>query len=229
MRQQSILAFTLIVFVSCTTRQVQPEQVQQTTVTVNSTSALQFISGLWSLDKNNSLNNDGYYFLNDRTFLRVASERTGNWQHIGKDTLLLKYSATDSVAQQKILIIDTLTSDRMVLRDHEGIKVFRKVPFGKNPEATVLSGFMGSISSGTEKEYTFNLPSSKEIKIELNANDSDIHFRFFEGTTEFTTAAVRSWEGIIVRGGSYQVKISKSKKAVAPDEAVDFNLKVLGY
>ncbi len=227
---RSILSIVLssMIFFSCDQPKTS-EQKLTVPVTEAKNPALDFIYGLWSLDIDNNLNNAGYYFMNDGTFHIVASEVNGNWELSGMDSILLTYASINSKPEKIALHIDTLLVERMVLSGNSGTSVFRKVPFGKNTEGTVLSGFMGTLAPGIEKEYTFNLPATKEIKIELVTDEPGITFRFFDGEKEITSTSLRSWEGIIIRGGSYRVLLSRSTKGALSDEATDFNLKIIGY
>ncbi len=222
------LLYFILLFFGCTQKKSNPEQ--KIVVEVDpKTASHQFLYGLWSLDKDSLLNNEGYLFNSDGSFNLVASEMNGNWEFKGSDSLILTFNTMNRGSQTETFAVDTITIDKLIISKQDVKHNFRKVPFGKNAEGIVLSGFMGTLAPGIKKEYTFNLQSAKQIKLELVTQEPGIDFQFFDGEHEITSVPVKSWEGIIIRGGSYRVLISRSRKGALSDEAADFNLKVIGF
>ncbi|HNP48553.1 MAG TPA: hypothetical protein PKK99_15600 [Bacteroidia bacterium] len=229
MRFLLISILTVVSLLSCTSGNKNAEMKVNVVSNEPQKSPLQFLGGLWSLDTHDSLNNSGYYLGNDGTVQKVASEENGTWELRQSDSLLLSFELNKTQGKQIIYRIDSIQADRMVLSDSSGKSVYRKVPFGRNNEGTVLSGFMGTLAPGIRKEYKFNLPPAKAVKIELVTAESGISFRFYEQDHEITTREVKSWEGILIRGGSYHVELSRSSVGALSGEAADFNVKVIGY
>ncbi len=226
-KRYTLLYFLLLVS-GCTQKKSNPEQKIVVDADPKTTSS-QFLYGLWSLDKDSLLNNEGYLFNSDGSFNLVASELNGNWEFKGSDSLVLTFNTMTRGSQAEVYFVDTISVDKLIISKNDVRHYYRKVPFGKNSEGIVLSGFMGTIAPGIKKEYTFNLQSAKQIKLELVTQEPGIDFQFFDGDHEITSVPVKSWEGIIIRGGTYRVLISRTSKGALSDEASDFNLKVIGY
>jgi len=189
-----------------------------------------FIFGLWSQDSNQMLSNEGYYFMPDGTFNLVASEYTGEWELRAKDSLVLSYTNWRSQPKIEVMHVDSLNDQYMVLGDDSGKYVFRKVPFGKNPEGIVLNGFKGSLNDFLPvKRYPFELPSARQLSIDLTCNDTNVAFRLFAYDREITSAPMKHWEGILVLGGKYFAQVSFLNKPKKDIDDVEFDLRVKGY
>ena len=219
-------AFILLIY-SCSGDRKEPASLNESNVSVNDTTQIiqSFICGLWSLDSQNILNNEGYFFKPDGTVDFVASEYTGNWEVIGTDSISLKYAFFDS-AYETGFHIDSLTESRMVLSDSDGVHLFRKVPFGVNTEETVISGFSGTLLPGITKEYSFTIASAKKLRIALNTNSENVRLRIFDDNSELSSIPVKDWQSIMVRSGNYKIVVDyvDKKKAVADE----FSIKVFG-
>ncbi len=186
-----------------------------------------FICGLWSMDSGNILMNEGYYFKPDGSVDFVAAEVTGEWKLITNDTIKISYAAFHRELSS-VNRIDSLTIDRMVLRDSGGTRVFRKVPFGMNMEGTVLQGFAGTLDKGEEREYNFNIPSSKKIQLKLQSPNEELSFNVYDGNNLITSAPLREWTAIMIRGGMYRLVISNPKNGHSREEG-KFDLKVISF
>lgn len=190
----------------------------------------QFLAGLWSVDSENALSNEGFYIQPDGQLLLVASEARGQWKLLGRDTLRLLVDNWSPKPQTYDFIIDSLDPQLMILRDSAGQRLYRKVPYGTNAEGTVLNGFMGTLDRQlSAKEYRFDLPSAKRIRVELNTAATRVSFRLFSGEHELTAAAVKRWEGILVRSGQYRAVVALDPPELQTEEPVEFDLKVYGY
>ncbi len=231
MKQKHISAsipFLFLFFIySCSSQPKEPTNENGSAIAVNDTTLMihSFICGLWSLDSQNILNNEGFFFKSDGTVDFVASEYQGEWQVIGTDSIKLKYAYFDSSFESGFHI-DSLSESRMILSDSNGVHLFRKVPFGVNMEETVISGFSGTLLPNQLKEYKFSIPSAKKLRIALNTNSDNVRLKIFDDYSELTSTAVKDWQSIMVRSGNYKIVVVyvDSKKAV-PEE---FSLKVFG-
>jgi hypothetical protein len=195
---------------------------------VNKTDTLQliqsFVYGLWSLDSGNILYNKGYYFREEGDVDFVAEEVSGKWQLTSRDSMEIVYTSfrQEYKAEYKI---DSISESEMILSDSSGKHLFRKVPFGMNPEGNVLQGFSGNLEPGEDKNYTFDIPSAKKMELRLKTDNPAIVFRVFEGTNEITSIPVHHWTAIMIRSGKYKVTISNPQKG----KNSEFDLKVLAY
>lgn len=185
----------------------------------------QLICGLWSVDSGNILTNEGYYFTSDGTLGFIASEFTGSWELVGNDTLKIKYNNYVKDIEMPFKI-DSLSESRLVMHDQSDTIVFRKVPFGMNPEENVLSGFSGSLSPGQEKVYTVELPSVKKIGLKLTSGNENVKFLLYDGEKEIGSS-VMEWTSIIIRGGKYKIKLIFPKSDTKDD--ADYDLKVYTF
>ncbi|TAH43013.1 MAG: hypothetical protein EYC69_04090 [Bacteroidetes bacterium] len=206
---KSIILFTcfLTVEYSCTEPGNQNANESKDSITDTTEIIRSYIFGLWSLSEGNMLNNDGYYFQPDGTVRLVASEYSGQWNLIGRDSLNTSFQFYSRDAEISMFKIDSLTVDRMVLSSAAGTEVYRKVPFGINPEGTVLQGFMGSLQPDEIKIYDLEIPGAKEINIILTSENANIVFRFYEKDIQLTSVAVKSWKGILTHGGNYELRV----------------------
>lgn len=220
------LLFILFIY-SCSGDAKKPSGENETGVAVNDTNQMiqSFICGLWSLDSQNILNNEGYFFKPDGTVDFVASEYQGNWQIIGTDSIFIKYSFFDS-AFETGFHIDSLTESRMVLSDSDGVHLFRKVPFGVNTEENVISGFSGTLLPGISKEYTFTIASAKKLRVALNTKSDNVRLKIFDDRGELTSTPVKDWQSIMVRSGNYKIVVDYVDRKKAIDE--EFSIKVFG-
>lgn len=217
-----------VVFIySCSGDAKRPAGESETGVSVNDTTQIiqSFVCGLWSLDSQNILNNEGYFFKPDGTVDLVASEYQGNWEVVGTDSIRLKYSFFDSAYEQKFHI-DSLSEARMVLSDTDGTHLFRKVPFGINAEETVISGYSGTLNPGFPKEYLFTIPSAKKLRIALSTTSENVKLRVYDTRGELTSTPVKDWQSIMVRSGEYKIVIDYLDPSKGKVE--DFSLKVFG-
>lgn len=187
-----------------------------------------FIYGLWSVADKKMLNNDGYFFQPDGIVRLVASEFSGTWKLIGRDSLKLRFQFYSLDSEEYSFKIDSLSMDRMVLRDSQVSTLYRKVPFGVNNEGTVLQGFMASLQPGQIREHVFEIISAKELKIELTSDIPSIGFRLYEADHEVTLMALKHWTGILTHGGKYRILVSDS---IPKNAGIDlsYSLKVIGY
>ena len=184
-----------------------------------------FVCGLWSLDSQNILNNEGYFFKPDGTVDFVASEYQGNWELVGTDSIKLKYAFFDSDYEQGFHI-DSLSEARMVLSDSDGTHLFRKVPFGINTEETVISGYSGTLNPGLPKKYSFTIPSAKKLRIALSTNSENVKLKIYDSYGELTSTPVKDWQSIMVRSGEYKIVVDYVEPAKGTPE--EFSLKVFG-
>jgi len=187
-----------------------------------------YISGLWSLAEGNMLNNDGYFFQPDGTIRLVASEYSGQWNLINRDSLRISFQIYSREDEVSVFRIDSLSVDRMVLNSKDGVHTYRKVPFGINLEGTVLQGYIGSLADNQIKHYEVEIPTAKEISIELSADNPSIFFRFFEKDVQLTSAGVRGWRGILTHGGKYELRVMDT--TVNNSKAsTSYSIKVIGF
>jgi hypothetical protein len=190
--------------------------------------AKQWLYGLWSEDSGNTLSNSGFYIRNDGTIDMALDDASGSWELVGLDTIKIKFPGLNKVYESN-MIIDSLSEDRMVLHDSDGIQVFRKVPFGINNEGQVIQGFSGYVSPGTNKDYFFEMPPAKKVMLKMYCPDSSVTFRLYDDREmEITSTGVRNWAGIVIRSGKYHIALTKPKDSKLKEEA-DFDLKVLVY
>ncbi len=184
-----------------------------------------YICGLWSYDSANILNNEGYYFKPDGTVDFVASEYTGDWKIVGTDSIMISYSfysESGTIEYQ----IKSLTAENLTLADGDGEYIFRKVPFGMNDSEILLNGYHGSLKEGETREYTFDLPSAKKIRIALKTTNQNMTMKVFDQFKELSATNLQQLQCIMVRSGKYKVIVSLPEKAGA--DLVDFDLKVFG-
>ncbi|MBP6009236.1 MAG: hypothetical protein KBA16_06725 [Bacteroidia bacterium] len=211
----------------------QPRQgSEQTEAATNDTTALMnnFLTGLWSVDSQNFLNNEGFYLQPDGRLSLVASEAQGEWRLMGRDTLYLNVHNWSPDPLEYFFILDSLDPQFMILRDTTGQTVYRKVPYGTNAEGIVLNGFMGTLDRQLNaKEYRFDLPSAKRIKLELKSAFAGISFRVFDGEHELTAAPVKSWDAILIRSGQYRAVVAIDDPRRLSEDRIEFDLKVYGY
>ncbi|MBL0104291.1 MAG: hypothetical protein IPP51_11390 [Bacteroidetes bacterium] len=184
-----------------------------------------YLCGLWSYDSANILNNEGYFFKPDGTVDFVASEYTGEWKMLRTDSLIISYSFYSEHGEIEYKI-KSMTADQMILADADGEYIFRKVPFGMNDQESVITGFHGTLSPEDSREYNFDLPSAKKIRITLRSDNPKMTMRIFDQFKEVTSADVQAWQSIMVRSGKYKVVVSLPKGAGKENE--DFDLKVYG-
>lgn len=185
---------------------------------------------MWSVDSQNFLNNEGFYLQPDGRLSLVASEAQGEWRLMGRDTLYLKVHNWSPDPLEYFFILDSLDPQFMILRDTTGQTVYRKVPYGTNAEGIVLNGFMGSLNRQLNaKEYRFDLPSAKRIKLEIQSAFAGISFRVFDGDQELTAAPVKSWDAILIRSGQYKALVALDDPFQLKEDRVEFELKVVGY
>lgn len=222
-----ILIFSIHTLLSCNLKNNKEDAVQN--LAVDSLEMIRnYMYGLWSVDNGNMLNNDGYYFQPDGKVRLVASEYDGEWSLIGKDSLKMSFQMYSAEAQIFKYKIDSLNVDRMVLSSKEGSTAFRKVPFGINPAKIVLQGFVGEVAPGILKTYELELPSAKDISIELESENPTITFRFFYGGDEITTTALQKWRGIVTHGGKYRLEVRDTIKKQGSNSP-SFSLRVFEY
>lgn len=222
------LFFFIIILSAC--QQTSPPKTEAPPSPVDSMTLISnFICGLWSQGDINGIQNDGYYFTSDGQFNVVASTIAGNWNLSSRDSLQLSFPTYLNGPLVEIFHIDSLAADRMILTGSSGRQIFRKVPFGMNAEGLLLSGFMGTIAPGISKNYSFELPGIKKIKLEMVCENPNVTFRFFDDQAEITKTEVRTWEGIMIKNGKFRVTVNRPLKGALSDEAVDFNLKVFTY
>jgi hypothetical protein len=220
--------FLFVLFIySCSGDAKRPAGESETGVAVNDTTQMiqSFVCGLWSLDSQNILNNEGYFFKPDGTVDFVASEYQGNWEIVGTDSIKLKYSFFDSAYEQGFHI-DSLSESRMVLSDTDGTHLFRKVPFGINAEETVISGYSGTLMPGLPKMYSFTIPSAKKLRIALSTTSENVKLKIYDSGGELTSTPVKDWQSIMVRSGEYKIVVDYLEPANAKME--DFSVKVFG-
>jgi hypothetical protein len=212
---------------SCSGDAKRPAGESETGVAVNDTTQMiqSFVCGLWSLDSQNILNNEGFFFKPDGTVDFVASEYQGNWEIVGTDSIKLKYSFFDSAYEQGFHI-DSLSESRMVLSDSDGTHLFRKVPFGINEEETVISGYSGTLMPGLPKTYSFTIPSAKKLRIALTTTSENVKLKIYDSSGELTSTPVKDWQSIMVRSGEYKIVVDYLEPANAKVE--DFSVKVFG-
>jgi hypothetical protein len=225
------LIFSVIACTSCSEFPKEKLPVQTNTGQQEDTLSLirNFLPGLWSLDTGNSLTNDGYLILPDGSLNVVASEVSGTWELHVKDTLKFIFPGDFTKPYEETFKLDSLSVQRMVLHSENEKYIFRKIPYGKNPEGIVLSGYSGSIYPGTEKEYNFELPSAKEINITLNCENKSVVFRIYDNGVEITPADLKKWQGILVHGGKYMLKIKFPGRESETSQSADYNVKVIAY
>ncbi len=223
-----IVPVLFVVFIySCSGDSKRPAGESETGVAVNDTTQIihSFVCGLWSLDSQNILNNEGYFFKPDGTVDFVASEYQGNWELVGTDSIKLKYAFFDSDYEQGFHI-DSLSEARMVLSDSDGTHLFRKVPFGINTEETVISGYSGTLNPGFPKQYSFTIPSAKKLRIALSTNSENVKLKIYDSYGELTSTPVKDWQSIMVRSGEYKIVVDYVEPAKGTPE--EFSLKVFG-
>lgn len=218
------LLFLIVSFLSCS----NPKEESQTTAPAPASDAAallqSFISGLWSLDSGNILTNEGFLILPDGSFTFVASEITGTWETPSADTLVVKYS--DYYEDKQIrYTIDSISESKMILSMDNKKYIFRKVPFGIDPNETILNGYSGTLSAGTGRSYEINLPAGKKIGLKLTTTNPSIKLSFFEGDHEIAKD-VQNWAGILIRGGKYRITLNMPK---GNEQYADFDLKVISF
>lgn len=221
-----IIPVLFIVFIySCSGDAKKPASENDTQIALNDTTQMiqSFVCGLWSLDSQNILNNEGYFFKSDGTVDFVASEYQGNWQIVGTDSIKLKYAFFDSAYEQGFHI-DSLSESRMILSDSDGSYLFRKVPFGINEVETVIAGFNGTLIPGNPKNYSFTIPSAKKLRIALNTSSDNIKVRIYDSRGELTSTPVKDWQSIMVRSGEYKIVVDYVDGKKAKEE--EFSMKV---
>ena len=218
--------FLLLVY-ACQSGPKSPDASLEDSTIKNDTTQIvhSFICGLWSLDSQNILNNEGYFFKSDGTVDFVASEYQGEWNLIGPDSIKVKYSY-DNRSHEMGLHIDSLNESRMILSDSEGVHLFRKVPFGVNMEENVLSGFTGTITPKMTKEYLFSIPSAKKIRVSMNTNSDNVRFKIYYDKEELTSIPVKDWQSIMVRSGNYKIVVDYLDRKKM--EAEEFTIRVFG-
>ena len=224
----SYIPLLFIIFIySCSGQTKEPANENNSTVAVNDTTQMirSFVCGLWSLDSQNILNNEGYFFKSDGTVDFVAAEASGNWEIVGTDSIKMKYASYD-ISTENGFHIDSLTESRMILSDSHGTYLFRKVPFGVNMEESVISGFSGTLLPGISKEYTFAIPSAKKLRIALNTKSDNVRFKVYDDREELTAVPLKDWQSIMVRSGNYKIVVDYVDKKKGTEE--EFSLKVFG-
>jgi hypothetical protein len=220
------LLFILFIY-SCSSGPKDPVSETNEQKSANDTIAIMnsFIPGLWSLDSQNILNNEGYFFKPDGTVDFVASEASGEWELIGTDSLKLKYTYFDATSESSFHI-DSLTESRMVLSDSDDAYLFRKVPYGVEISESVIAGYSGQLTPGNSREYSFMIPSAKKLRIALNTASDNVRLKVFDERSELTSVPVKDWQSIMVRSGNYKILVDfvDPKKA----RAEDYSIKVYG-
>jgi hypothetical protein len=190
--------------------------------------AKQWLYGLWSEDSGNILSNTGFYLSNDGTMQMASAEYDGEWKLVGLDSIKIKINGLNRDYESNYSI-DSLSENRMVLRDSEQAHVFRKVPFGFNAEGKVIQGYTGYIAGGTTKDYYFEMPPAKKILLKMYCPDSSVTFRLYDDRNkEITSTGVRNWAGIVIRSGKYKITLDKPKDSKWKEES-DYDVKVLVY
>jgi len=224
---RSVPFLFLAFIISCSSGPKSPSQETDSKSSANDTIQIthSFVCGLWSLDSQNILNNEGFFFKPDGTVDLVASEYQGEWQIIGTDSLKINYSFFDT-RYETGYHIDSLSESKMVLSDTNGVHLFRKVPFGVNTEENVISGFSGTILPGLNKEYTFSIPSAKKLRIALTTKSDNVRLRIYDERGELTSTPVKDWQSIMVRSGNYKMIVDYVDKKKADTE--EFSIKVFG-
>jgi hypothetical protein len=206
----------------------QKKEAQNSEVAADTTEIIRkFIYGLWSMDSGNALSNVGFYFRPEGVVDFVPADASGTWKFKSPDSLLINY-VSFSGEQNFNAKIQFLDESRMILIEKPDTFVYRKVPFGMNSDGMLLHGFAGKLSPGQGKDYTVNLPASKKISFKLNSQNPEIFLQVFEGTKEVTSTPLREWTAIIIRGGSYSVKVFRAADS-KPGVPEDFDLKIIGY
>ncbi len=186
------------------------------------------LAGLWSRDSANSLTNEGYYLSNDGTFEQLLSGANGYWECDDLKQLTIHYTDEKSDSSVENFHIDSLTSDQLFLSGPEGSVLLRKVPFGMSDELTVLSGFMGKISTNEPtKTKKFQFPPSKKLMITLNSTDSAIGFDVSRNGKQITKSVVKQWHGIIVTGGQFEMNVRSSTPKKLTESGSEFDVKVM--
>ena len=218
--------FSLFLF-SCSTGKKEPENISGEIKSDTMEIIRGFIYGLWSMDSGNILINEGYYFQQDGKVDFIASDYSGTWELLSTDSLKIIFPSFNKLKSSSIKI-DSLSEGRMVLSDHKGKMIFRKVPFGMNREGTVLQGFAGQIEAGSEREYSINILSAKKMELRLNSKNEGIKFNIYDGQAPITSTPLRNWTAIMIRNGKYRVVVSNPKNNQSKEDGA-FDLKVIGY
>ena len=222
------IIFLSLVLFSCLNPKKEPKTLSQDIPTDTNEIIRSYIFGLWSLADGNMLNNDGYFFQPDGTIRLVASEYSGEWNLINRDSLRISFQVYSRDAEVSYYRIDSLSAEKMQLSSKDGSHAYRKVPFGINQEGTVLQGFMGSLLENQTKYYEVEIPTAKEVSIVLSSDNPSITFRFFEKDHQLTSTGVQSWRGILTHGGMYELRImdtvSNNSKAGS-----SYSIKVIGF
>lgn len=229
-RKLIIASFLSSIIHSCSNQEVKTET--ETVAEANEAFTLteNFIYGLWSLDSGQQLINEGYFFQNNGVVDLVASEARGSWKLTGTDSIEIELPTYDYFPVRFSYHIDSISDGWMVLSDSSGKHVFRKVPFGLNTEGNLMSGFMGRFTrTFAQRSYTVNLPTAKRIGISVDSKDTSIVFSLWEKGRELTSVKVRSWEGILIRGGDYRIELEHSNPRNIPYEGADYNVKIMSY
>lgn len=214
--------------VSCTTNQKQqaddgPVEEKKSDSPLNMMQS--YICGLWSYDSANILNNAGYFFRSDGTIDFVGADLSGVWSLDSLDTLkivYINYSDTETVLYK----VKKMTADEMVLADTSGEYTFKKVPFGMNETENILTGFHGTLNPDESRDYNFDLPSAKRIRIKIKSPDDKFTMKVFDQFKEITSADVKQLQCIMVRSGKYKITVTNPAKK---GNAGDFDLKVFSY
>lgn len=231
MKTKNRFYFPLLIISVCIlacTQKVKEESNSQATVSnvqENVQLINEFICGLWSLDSNRSLTNVGFYIKPDGTIDFVTGDLSGSWKLEGKDLLVLSFSQNEKDIVLKYHL-DSLNESQMILSDSSGQNIYRKVPFGINNDEIVLTGFHGTLFPGISKEYSFMLPSAKKIRLSLKSEDSTIKMRIYDATKELTSIPLTDWQSIMVKSGTYKVKVNYLNPKIG--KMNDFDLKVYG-
>ncbi|MEY4595480.1 MAG: hypothetical protein RIQ47_1890, partial [Bacteroidota bacterium] len=124
-------------------------------------------------------------------------------------------------------LVDSLTIDRIYLTYKDRSIILRKVPYGSGAEQSVLSGFMGKLTSAIpEKSYPVTFPSSKKITLELQTSDPDLVFNVETSGKILTVKPVRTWSSVIVLGGTFTIKMKSSNPSKLTNEGSEFDVKV---
>lgn len=198
------------------------------TVSSETTSTASLLPGLWSQDVSGSLSDSGFYFSPYGTFELIASEKSGFWK-LGADTELLTGSLTsDTDTVWTTYRIMESGPERLVL-EQSGVKsIYRKVPFGQSDEPVILTGFMGRLQEAMpERSKQIELPPTKRVTVKLSSTDPAVVFEWLQDGKRYTRAPARNWSGIMVRGGTFEIRIKSNAPGKISSEGVEYEVKVL--
>jgi hypothetical protein len=223
MRNLPVVFFLIIAFFSCTQPKKETSVPEENRTDDRSALLQSFLNGLWSLDSGNILTNDGFLITPDGNISFVASEITGTWQTPSLDSLVI--SLADSQQRTISYTIDSINENQMILSIGQKHFLYRKVPFGMDPQVTVLTGFSGTIFPGNRREYNVSFPSGKKVGLKLATKNPSLKFSLADDKKQLAEN-VQEWTGILVRGGDYKVLLNFPQSKV---ESAEFDLKVLSY